>query len=164
MASFNAHVELVRQNTSLLDGMLIPAVQQHPDWVVTVAFYTALHMVEAMLFDDFPDKHTSHHSERHNVLQGARYSHIWYDYRPLYAQSRLARYLQTAAGKDIASFASYSRPNTIVPNFIDGHLAKVRQETEQVIRQSRPTFTFILPAATVPPSSPAIPPSAAAGS
>lgn len=153
MASFDAHVAVVRQNFTLLDGRLIPAVQQHPDWVVTVAFYTALHMVEAMFFEDLPDHHTSHHSDRQFVLEGARYKHIWYDYRPLYSQSRLARYLQTPQGNFIASFSSYVRPHTIVPTFITGHLDKVRHETELIISLTRTGFAFFPPA---PPSGAAV--------
>jgi hypothetical protein len=145
MAIFQSHVNLVRANTSLLENTLLPVLNEHPDWVVTVAFYTALHMVEAMFFHDHPKVHTTDHTDRSAALQSDRYQHIWRDYRPLYSNSRIARYLATTTGSHVASYATYTSPKFVRSVFIEGHLAKVKSATEQVIRQHVSEFTFSSP-------------------
>jgi hypothetical protein len=142
MAAFGSHLATVQQNTLLLNKILIPVLNQHPDWVVTVAFYTALHMVEAMFFEDLATQHTSLHIDRNKELQTHRYSHIWYDYRPLYSISRLARYLEPHPGKYITCFAAHCPPSKIVTRFIDGHLANVKSKCEHIIGQHQKGFAF----------------------
>jgi hypothetical protein len=142
MAAFQSHVNIVRQNTILLNGLLVPAVQQHPDWVATVAFYTALHMVEAMFYYDLPAKHICNHHDRQKELLSPRYQHIWRDYRPLYSMSRLARYLQNPTGASVASFSAHHPPHTVEQYVMQQHLPRVKDATEQIIRQHEPQFQF----------------------
>jgi len=82
-------MEQWRHNRILLS--VIPT--SHPDWIITVTFYTALHAVDALLeFDGVQRVHS--HESRNNVLNRTRrYEKIWDHYQPLYDLSRRIRYL-----------------------------------------------------------------------
>jgi hypothetical protein len=63
--------------------------KRYPDWIVTVGFYKALHVIE-MLFAT-SGKHSDNHRDRHDTLKRT-HPDIWREYRPLYTLSRRARY------------------------------------------------------------------------
>lgn len=94
MASTSSHLQQWRHNRSL-----IPAVPpSHPDWIVTVTFYTALHAVDALLSADKVPRVVDH-SARNSVLGNTnKYQKIWKSYYPLYALSRTVRYLADPVG------------------------------------------------------------------
>ncbi len=60
-----------------------------PDWVVTVFFYRAVHLVEVLLVRN--GHYGGSHIRRNNVLK-RHFPNVWRDYRPLYSYSRIARY------------------------------------------------------------------------
>jgi hypothetical protein len=80
------HKEKADQNQAFLNGI---DQDLFPDWVVTVAFYKALHLVE-MLFA-VHGKHSDNHRDRHDSLK-RNFKQIWRHYLPLYTLSRRARY------------------------------------------------------------------------
>ncbi len=61
MPTKEAHVAVAKSNQRTIDYLL--QTDDHLGWVVTVAFYKALHIVEAMLHADqsAPRKHTDDH-------------------------------------------------------------------------------------------------------
>ena len=62
------------------------------DWIVNVAFYAALHCVDALLSHDGIRVHT--HTERHAALLGnRRYEQIRIHFSPFYGLCRTTRYL-----------------------------------------------------------------------
>jgi hypothetical protein len=83
-----AHKKAAAANKRTLD-YLREKIDDHPQWVVTVAFYTALHVVEAVFA-----KHgfnTDDHTLRHQTLKrDRRYQKIWTHYQPLFNDSILA--------------------------------------------------------------------------
>jgi len=70
---------------------LIPAT--HPDWIVTVSFYVALHAVDALLQSDGVRRVNSHDSRNEVLMNTRRYTRIWDAYQPLHDLSRRIRYL-----------------------------------------------------------------------
>ncbi len=60
-----------------------------PDWYVTVAFYKAVHLVEGLLVRK--GHPTGSHVQRNTALKRL-FPAVWTQYRPLYNQSRVARY------------------------------------------------------------------------
>lgn len=89
MASPTSNLNQWMHNRSLLP--IIPTT--HPDWLVTVAFYAALHLIDALLISDGVRTVTSH-GERNDVLSHTnRYSKIATLYLPLYGLSRTVRYM-----------------------------------------------------------------------
>jgi hypothetical protein len=73
-----------------------------PDWVVTAAFYKAVHLVE-MLFATH-GRHSDNHRDRHDTLKRS-FREIWKQYRPLYALSRRARYKVRSISKETLAYA-----------------------------------------------------------
>lgn len=61
------------------------------DWMVTIAFYSALHLIENILASQ--NKHFSGHTERNLHVQNEDFfSGIASEYRALYRDSRKSRY------------------------------------------------------------------------
>ena len=87
MATESEHKQQARHNQTFLGTI---DANHFPDWVATVAFYEAVHLIE-MFFAHKVLYPGGSHTKRNNVLKRS-YPAIWKDYRPLYAFSRLARY------------------------------------------------------------------------
>ncbi len=83
MANIQSHVTQWTHNRALVGH--IPA--KYPDWLVTVAFYTALQAIDALLaYDNVP---VYSHDARNGTLKHTnRYEFIWKHYNPLYDLSR----------------------------------------------------------------------------
>ena len=86
MATEAAHARQANHNQLFLDSV-DPA--QFPDWIVTAAFYKAVHLVEGLLVRKGCP--TGNHYQRNETLK-RRFPGVWRGYRPLYNQSRVARY------------------------------------------------------------------------
>ena len=86
MARASEHVWQAGRNQVFLDGI---DPDEYPDWCVTVAFYKAVHLVEALLVRHRYE--TGNHLNRNNLLRD-RFESVWRDYSPLYRLSRVARY------------------------------------------------------------------------
>lgn len=89
MAKPSDHIEQWKHNRRFIE--MIP--RGYPDWIVTVAFYTALHAIDALLtFDNTPD--VINHETRNRVLTRThKYLKITRAYLPLYNLSRTVRYV-----------------------------------------------------------------------
>lgn len=65
--NFKSHLLKAERNKEFLFGYLMKILEKCPDWVTIVAFYSALHFVEALLKKnhglDF-----KHHEERHIAM------------------------------------------------------------------------------------------------
>lgn len=110
MPNKTAHLRAARKNADTIE-YLKERFDDFPEWVVTVAFYRALHIVEAVFHDDekSPVDHTDQHSQRNHCLKTTkRYQKLWRHYRPLYNDSMVARYLQQhGSGEPVEVFSSY---------------------------------------------------------
>jgi hypothetical protein len=91
MPDASSHLRQVQHNRDLIVA-LDPASTSFLDWVVTVAFYTALHRVEAW----FADKglHFESHTRRDDWLARVKELRrvVWPRYKELEFQSHQARY------------------------------------------------------------------------
>ncbi len=85
MASEAAHLEKAAANHAFLGTV----GDEYPDWLAVVAFYEAVHLVEAL----FARRGTpsNNHSQRKRRLK-VSYPVIWKQFRPLYHASKLVRY------------------------------------------------------------------------
>jgi hypothetical protein len=68
------------------------------DWYVTIAFYTAVHYIEAMLSLVKPNickigtiYHSKDHTDREKIIK-AKFNRVYLPYSSLYQYSRVARY------------------------------------------------------------------------
>ncbi|RKY06656.1 MAG: hypothetical protein DRP56_07030 [Planctomycetota bacterium] len=95
MASPQAHLEKAKHNIRTI--VLLSGDMTKKDWIVTVAFYAGLHIVDAVLYHTQTNygKHGGSHDNREKIIkQDSRLKKIWDCYRPLHSNSIIARYLQ----------------------------------------------------------------------
>ncbi len=124
MPSMTSHKVAAENNQRTL-RFLLQRSHDHSPWVVTVAFYTALHIVEAVFaYDGF---HTDEHGARNTVLKRTRrYQHLWKNYAPLYNDSLIARYIHNdSSPAEYSQFSDYMSPEEVVAKHIRHHLVQV---------------------------------------
>jgi len=85
MASEAAHLQKAESNQTFLETIS----DQFADWLAIVAFYKAVHLVEAMFARDGDPSHS--HVDRNRRLK-QRHPEIWLQFRPLYDASKWLRY------------------------------------------------------------------------
>ena len=87
------HVHQKKQSRTLLalsDLKASPNRSRHADWIVTLAFYRALHAVDSYLADKYKI-HPSNHGNRHKHVQ-RHLGFIHGEYSALFNASMKARY------------------------------------------------------------------------
>src|SRR5260370_12086624 len=86
---------------------------KYPDWVATVAFYKAVHLVQMLFMKRGHD--TGSHQKRNGILK-RQYPELWKAYRPLFAFSRLTRYrcYRTTAAEVEYLLRHLGRTDTII--------------------------------------------------
>ena len=112
MSSYQAHLYQAQHNEGLLSELM--ASLSYKDWLVTVAFYSAIHYVEAAFFNNPAIGHTdtsiptdpntgrwsdSPHNWRMSLLEKHYPKDVWKGFRSLYNESWVARYLVTQPGQ-----------------------------------------------------------------
>lgn len=106
MASVEQHLDMAAGNRRALKVML-PRINDHPEWVITMAFYTAVHFVEASRANR--GAHSSSHADRNAYVKteiSLRSIKTLYD--KLYTASLVARYLpETIAPEAMYRFSTY---------------------------------------------------------
>lgn len=136
MPSKTAHLLAAKKNADTI-AYLKERFEDFPEWVVTVAFYRALHIVEAVFYDDDESSvdHTDQHSTRNRHLkQTRRYQNLWRHYRPLYNDSMVARYLQGHADDDIVEvFSSYLSTKDIEDKHLNHNLRQVERTAKTLL-------------------------------
>ena len=94
MASRAEHLEKARKNEAFLSSLN----DDHPEWLVVVAFYKAVHLVEALFAVE------AFHSRRHHMRNERlkrKHGLIWTQFKPLFDLSRQVRYhTHTVTAKD----------------------------------------------------------------
>lgn len=104
MPGTKEHMDKYNENKRLLETNLNVEACDFYNWVVTVSFYAALHLVEAKLAED--GVHSSDHFARgNNVERFSRFRNIRSIYKTLYDKSRVARYDGTFMDKKKGKFA-----------------------------------------------------------
>lgn len=95
----------------------------HPEWVATIAFYKAVHIIQAVLSNARKSRHD--HKSRHAVLK-SNYPEIWKHYRPLWAASTIARYLYDNDSKTpYTSFSDHCPSDKVFPRLVRKRLRSV---------------------------------------
>jgi hypothetical protein len=87
---FRLHLLKAEKNEKFLSSFLMTVVEECPDWVSVVAFYTALHFVEAFLNKNH-GLHFEYHEDRHSYMSN-HLAEIFNAYHHLYDLGYAARY------------------------------------------------------------------------
>ncbi len=98
MATELDHIELANRNHETL-AYLVKDAQSHAEWVATVAFYKAVQIVEAVLARR--GLHSNGHDGRISDLKRQEFQELFKAYRPLYAASLVARYLEDSSARKV---------------------------------------------------------------
>jgi hypothetical protein len=107
----------------------------HGPWIATMAFYKAVHVVEAVFLrlDGGPRKRSSSHDDRDNRLRrDTRFAHILKAYRPLFNASLVARYL-SSDGQAYPDFEAYMPASTVLSELIHNRLHQVEESASRLV-------------------------------
>jgi hypothetical protein len=125
MPSADQHRRKAEHNRKFLDSI---ALDDYPDWVVVVAFYTAVHLVE-WLRAASGDGDSTDHEDRLLYVQ-LRHPEIHTAYHILQNASMLARYQSNAA-----FFAQFQR-ETIAERILGEYLPAIQKHVEDRLRSA----------------------------
>ncbi|MBN2211949.1 MAG: hypothetical protein JW709_11185 [Sedimentisphaerales bacterium] len=131
MPSESDHINLALRNQQALDT-LIAHEQPHSEWITTIAFYKALHLVEAVFARNKQHSHNHEHRENH-LKRDRRWSHIWKHYRPLWAASMIARYLQDEHGATYRTFEDFLPPERVQPELLHHRLSQIELSVKKLL-------------------------------
>lgn len=130
-----AHLKQAKHNKSAL-GYLQKRIADFPDWVVVVAFYAALHYVEAVFATDKDIQHGQSHGRRLEMLKSkSRYKDIFMHYRILKNYSEIARYLEDEEGKEIC-FVTQFPVARVEQEVVRHHLKKVESSALTLLKSA----------------------------
>ena len=130
MPNKDCHLKLARRNQVLIDHLL-PKINDHSDWITTIAFYKALHIVEAIFQDDPRIQHGQNHEGRDSFLKAnKKYQQIYKHYRPLWAASIIARYLENGS-RSVSSFSEFLSPDRVKSEIFDHRLRQIENSAKK---------------------------------
>jgi hypothetical protein len=131
------HLTLACHNLQVLNHL--STNQQYSDWFVTITAYTALHLFEALLFEQKNEQvriqHCSDHGIREEVLK-ASYPSIWKHYRPLIAASNVARYLKINEGMG-QTFKGYYSLDMVCDIMFVKHLGSIISQIKSQLNNDK---------------------------
>lgn len=127
------HLQIADRNQLVLDYLRV-RIDDFPEWVAVLAFYKAVHLVEAVLA--VQDKHHSHsHESRELKLKSdQKYSNIWKHYRPLWAASVIARYhCESGDPAKQQAFTGYMKPEEVQAELLGHRLNQIQKTTKKFL-------------------------------
>jgi len=130
MPNREAHEAAAIENENALI-FLLTRPNDFPQWVTTIAFYTAVHAIEALFATT--GTHSDDHSARNQRLKTTKkYQHIWRHFRPLWNDSQIARYL-TSNGHQYPSFSAYLSPDEVYNIHVKANLGQIVQSIRRLM-------------------------------
>jgi len=121
------HTRLAEHNSTVISALRTHG-DSFPDWVTTVAFYEALHHIEALFFHDHKAHGVDHPSRLGILKKKNRYERICRHYVKLQEASNIARYLSARpTGKTYSQFTDYMTMAEVIEKVLDGHLKQLKQ-------------------------------------
>jgi hypothetical protein len=125
MASELEHITLANRNHDMLIHLL-GHLDKYPEWVTTVAFYKAVHVVEALFANDLR-QHSMSHTDREKRLKHPKFQAIFKNYKPLLDASRIARYLSGPKSGGYCRFSDYLDADGVANKLVKKRLYGVEQ-------------------------------------
>jgi len=138
------NIELANRNHETL-MFLVKEIGSHSEWVATIAFYKAVQVIEAV-FDAHLKIHSHGHDSRIETLKSPIFRRLFTPFRPLFAASLVARYLQDNSSKKIdekpnspvryRSFSDFLSPADVVNRLLKKRLHVLEQESLQFLSEA----------------------------
>ena len=137
MPSKEDHLHLAQHNAETI-AHLLPDCDRFPDWITTIAFYQALHLVEALFAQDHPVEHGRDHQIRGAVLKKEnRYKAIHVHYSALKEASSVARYLSAGKSEEpFKNFSDYLTPELVESKILGHRLHQLKQSVTKLLSQT----------------------------
>lgn len=122
------------RNQAAIDHLL-EKPEGFSEWIATIAFYKALHVVEAVFFAHGPVPHGHSHEDRDRALKVTpEYSEIYKHYRPLWAASMVARYLyEPGSGLEHPVFSTYLSPEKVKSELLGHRLHRLQVSAKKFL-------------------------------
>ena len=132
MATEQAHLAAANRNQETIN-FLCGDLAKHAPWVATVAFYKALHIVEAVFATE--GRTTTDHRTRSQILKTTRkYEALYRHFSPLRRVSEIARYLHDdSSGNEYPCFDTYAPPKVVAQTFLFHHLKQVENAASRFL-------------------------------
>lgn len=95
MPNTSQHLEQYKKNRLLLDSMIsdLSQMPEHPDWAITISFYSALHLIEKRMAELGYENATTDHQTREKMMYRVpEFKSVFSLYNTLKSQSYRARY------------------------------------------------------------------------
>ena len=135
MPSRDAHLRLAEANQKAIDYLLLQ-YKKFSDWITTVAFYKALHLVEALFAKE--GRHGQSHERRERILKTERkYQHIYKHYYPLLEASLVARYLEDREKGEYGSFSEYLAPDEVKTEILNYRLKNIERSVKKLLSPAK---------------------------
>jgi hypothetical protein len=134
VAEETVHLQVANRNQATLQALL-GDLRQHAPWIATIAFYKALHIVEAVFANDPLVGHCSDHGIRlHTLKHERKYEALYRHFSPLYRLSLVARYLEDGVDPALHStFETYVAYDRLVSVFLLHQLHQVEQSANRFL-------------------------------
>ena len=114
MANSADHQGKWRHNRSFLASL---SDYKYCDWMVTAAFYTAIHAIESLLTKDGASHDGTHRGRNYLLKSRQRYATLYRSFLPLYNLSIVSRYhCHTGPGLGSPDWISASEVQSLVVN------------------------------------------------
>ena len=127
MAKESEHIAFANRSHETLQHLLREPLKHSP-WIATVAFYKAVHIVEAIFANE--SRHSCDHSERESWLKITRkYEHICKHYLPLARASTVARYLV-----EVSCFEQYLGPTAVIEKLLQHRLYQIEKSARSFLK------------------------------
>ena len=131
MPKFESHQKIAEKNQAVID-LLLPHVSLHPEWVVTVAFCRAVHLIEGLFARESSPFHSVNHEERLNRLKrDRRYENIFKHFRPLFTASLIARSME-ADGAEHPLFTAHMSSARVQSDILNHRLRQVEAGAQRM--------------------------------
>lgn len=129
MPSKRAHLGAAEHNQEVI--LYLSKEPRFADWTAVVAFYKALHLVDAVLCADGLG-HPGDHLHREEILKRTnRYRTLHRDYRALKEASLVARYLDKAG-----TFCQYMSADQVQRELLGHRLKRLERSARGLLGQS----------------------------
>ncbi|MDD4892077.1 MAG: hypothetical protein PHU85_19315 [Phycisphaerae bacterium] len=125
------HLKRAQKNGRAIEYLLLK-LGDHPEWVATIAFYKALHLVDALLYHEFQAHGGNHDNRDRQIKTNHRYSHIAKFYGQLLRASLLARYLDDPR----VAFEDVFPPEKVKSEILDHMLSQLEHSVSTFLSQS----------------------------
>jgi hypothetical protein len=136
MPSESAHITLACHNQAVI-SYLSKSLEDNSDWIATIAFYKAVHLVEAVFARSPGIRHGHSHEARDQHLKSNRcFSNIYKHYRPLWEASMVARYLaDVKTGDSCRTFCDYLTPDQVVRQLLKHRLHQLERSARKFLSE-----------------------------